>query len=434
MFLTLRNERGSMAVERNDSVFPHLACEACRSGKLRCSGHRNGCQRCLARNLSCKYSVSNGRKNRKRRRVNNGSQPDWPVVSVERSISADPTDANHGSRVDRTDEVESRIRNANDTTATDILQGWIPASNLLLQGPLNDVLNFKRCPDSLVSTTVLNANNDTNPRNQAIVHLEFRYDFAPNHAPDSEHGELSTEILHTTATNKCPGLWPVASKIDSVCHSHIRPEDSQKQKHSRETDALVPETCDCMFSILRVSEALEIAKHQLELHLADHLLRAGKFGLAKCGKILECQSCTSNSSLMMLVVMVCRTMVSALEHLFMILTTQYEKLRRLGRRKTPRTASTTIDALESASDDEVGPLLTMGIVNVNDYEVDAVEEPCVFGGLATMQLRAVGRLMAQLKAKCAESNWESHTKISKTVEKRCQDKLAALRVYHDSHE
>jgi hypothetical protein len=104
----------------------------------------------------------------------------------------------------------------------------------------------------------------------------------------------------------------------------------------------------------------------------------------------------------MLVITICRTMVSQHERMYNILVQQDEKLQRLGRQvypvlnrgrhlseKTPPTSgrdaryelNLTEPVLEARAD---GPLLHMGIIALNNYEVDAFEELCIFSGLAFM--------------------------------------------------
>lgn len=51
-----------------------------------------------------------------------------------------------------------------------------------------------------------------------------------------------------------------------------------------------------------------------------------------------------------------------------------------------------------------GPLLTMGIVSLNTYEVGAFEEPCVFSGLATMQQKSIGKIHDAAEASLRETN------------------------------
>jgi hypothetical protein len=61
----------------------------------------------------------------------------------------------------------------------------------------------------------------------------------------------------------------------------------------------------------------------------------------------------------------------------------------------------------------------MGIVVLNDFEVDAFEEPCVFGGPATMQQRALMRLMAQMSLLCLD--WPIHCEKLIELEKRLRE-------------
>ena len=74
----------------------------------------------------------------------------------------------------------------------------------------------------------------------------------------------------------------------------------------------------------------------------------------------------------------------------------------------------------------------MGIVALNDYEVDAFEEPCVFGGLATMQQRSLIKFMAQLRLLCSE--WPLHHEMLIALENRVKEQLERVRKYHENNE
>lgn len=76
----------------------------------------------------------------------------------------------------------------------------------------------------------------------------------------------------------------------------------------------------------------------------------------------------------------------------------------------------------------------MGIVALNNYEVDAFEEPCIFGDLASMQPRALIRFMTQLKLICVGSNGHTHHDMLLKLDKRVKEQLERLRTRHERKE
>jgi hypothetical protein len=77
MFVTLRRNEDSLSIERKDFAPSHQACGNCRNKKMRCSGQRNGCHRCLERGLSCRYPLSIIRSGQKRRRISSQKKVDF---------------------------------------------------------------------------------------------------------------------------------------------------------------------------------------------------------------------------------------------------------------------------------------------------------------------------------------------------------------------
>ncbi|RDW70666.1 Zn(II)2Cys6 transcription factor domain-containing protein [Aspergillus mulundensis] len=65
---------GASLMQVGYSLPPHLACDACREKKLKCSGHKAGCSRCKANQARCTYSSSDARARKKRRRYTDQPQ------------------------------------------------------------------------------------------------------------------------------------------------------------------------------------------------------------------------------------------------------------------------------------------------------------------------------------------------------------------------
>jgi hypothetical protein len=63
--------------------------------------------------------------------------------------------------------------------------------------------------------------------------------------------------------------------------------------------------------------------------------------------------------------------------------------------------------------------MAMGIATLNEHEADTFDEPFVFGGLATMQQKALMRLMAQMSLLC--SDWPIHHERLMELENRVRE-------------
>ena len=71
-----------------------------------------------------------------------------------------------------------------------------------------------------------------------------------------------------------------------------------------------------------------------------------------------------------------------------------------------------------------GDRMTLG-----DYELDPEEEPCVFGGLASLQLRKLKLMMlmtllATMKVVLKSWNWDTYIEMVDSVSERVRKQLA----------
>ncbi|KAI9719709.1 MAG: hypothetical protein M1828_006142 [Chrysothrix sp. TS-e1954] len=105
MFKTLQPDNDSNLIVREGiAPLPHKACLSCRAKKLKCSGERHGCHRCLSRGLACQYDQNP---------VTEEATGEAEVANVER-IGQSPIPA---------DFMEALLRNTFDPVPDNPLQG-----------------------------------------------------------------------------------------------------------------------------------------------------------------------------------------------------------------------------------------------------------------------------------------------------------------------
>ena len=426
MFTTLRYDENSISVERLDSTISHKACVNCRSKKLKCSGHRDGCQRCYDAGLACEYL--------KRQR------------NVIRAAPAESRSPNGNLAF---------VAPANDCTESDVRNPWYtqtkcakitytaqhgvnpqptsPSTNFR-HGLIEGYLHQTDFPIMASRSGDQEVNKYLDRNDEGVVLPDLCCGFTIHLPSEKDLPDIPNDLA-CTSTNG----------VD-IQRSHEteqpRPDRTSLTEGNQHLTRLVSPgliqtdqiECNCLKSLLCTSEALDVECRRLCLNSVDSLLRVTKLGLARIRDTLECYSCILNSSTKMLVTMMCRTMMSSFEVLFDILTAQYERLQLLGK---PRNSNSSLSGhnrtSEVAHDRDVGPVSTMGLVVLKQYELDAFEEPCVFGGLATMQMQTLGRLIDQLIVLCETPPQVLHSEILKGIQKRGQYQLAVLRKYHDIH-
>ena len=408
MFVTLRRNVDSLSIERRDFAPSHQACDNCRARKMRCSGQRNGCHRCLTRGLSCEYHVPASRSGRKRRSINSMETPDPAQFHSDSRISISSASQSTCRPQTRSSESPPKDSNAN--------------------------LAPQRTPRYKSSTDLQDTTHIVRMESHAPAASGFICDFVAPYAPTTEQRKLSVD-------NMCTSIRVTASdagqeeSASCTLFETAEPNRPSGKSSSSAIDEINTKPCQCVSSMLSLLAESEIEGERLSLRTVDQFLRLNKHGLARCNRVLGCQECCSSSNLVMLIVTICRAMVAQHERMYKILVHQYEKLQRLGRQTQPIwNRDLQVDAAEPASEAPSAPVLTMGIVALNDYEVDAFEEPCVFGGLATMQQRALLRFMAQLRLLCIKADWQTHCQMLVALEKRVKEQLERVRTYHENNE
>ncbi|KOS17698.1 Arabinolytic transcriptional activator araR [Escovopsis weberi] len=98
MFNTFKYDPETRQVQQLRSAFDpvtarsnqHQACNNCHAKKLRCSGEKSGCERCIAGSLVCEYTRSTSRSSRSSRRAGSGSRPKKPYSSSSASSDGAP--------------------------------------------------------------------------------------------------------------------------------------------------------------------------------------------------------------------------------------------------------------------------------------------------------------------------------------------------------
>ncbi|KAI0771392.1 hypothetical protein BC629DRAFT_1583323 [Irpex lacteus] len=108
-----------------------VACNFCRSRKLKCDGGKPACSQCFKRNNPCDYTVNHKRRGGKRRKSNEGGS-ESEVDSGERSGDMEPS---------LSPEVSSQPHSRRNSNAVDLLK---QESNVL--PPLNGSVGLERPP------------------------------------------------------------------------------------------------------------------------------------------------------------------------------------------------------------------------------------------------------------------------------------------------
>lgn len=166
---------------------------------------------------------------------------------------------------------------------------------------------------------------------------------------------------------------------------------------------------------LSLLETLEIERNRKNNGTVDQILRFMKRALAQCNALLDCHICITRSNFMILLVVLSQKMTSSYEVVIRILREQYDQ------QKQPQYFDSGPNLLEKVADDFIADAIErQGKMRLRDYEVDWIEEACVFGGLTTLQLSVWRAFLHRLKTIVLGSGWDTHCLMLTVIEQRVQ--------------
>ena len=170
-------------------------------------------------------------------------------------------------------------------------------------------------------------------------------------------------------------------------------------------------SCQCLTSALSLLETLATQSTQSSAPTVARMLHFKKRALAQCDVLLDCQRCSRVSSFIMLLVVFCEKMVTSYEQVLVILTAQYKA--RQG--QSPENESGSATTPERDEERRMA---------VKDYDVDMEEQPCVFGSLASMQMRKMKAFLERVKTVLRQWNCDLHVATVVSVEERLRRQLS----------
>lgn len=192
-----------------------------------------------------------------------------------------------------------------------------------------------------------------------------------------------------------------------------RPEVVQKLNVGS-THSYPQASCQCLTSALSLLETLAIEIAWASGPTIARILNFKERALAQCNIFLDCPRCSSVSSFLILLVVFCEKMVTSYEQILAILTKHYKSHQGF----VPVSPSATRQG--GTVDSELGEDRQMA---VKDYDLDMEEQPCVYGNLASMQMRKMTTFLTRVKTVLRQWNCDPHIATVDSVEERLRQQL-----------
>ncbi|KAI0195212.1 hypothetical protein EV127DRAFT_181555 [Xylaria flabelliformis] len=283
MFGTLRYNRSSdeaYSLEATDAPFAkkrqgvpaRTACASCRERKAKCTGEEYGCQRCLARNIECRYPSTQRKRpgSTLNEEIRQGTRGSLDSTEEDGTITTTPF---------------SQSRHSQPTTiTTDPPSGEVfPDAELGFCPDLNFPFDFQTSAD-------------------------FASDL-PSPSEEPSNGGFSS----TRFPKLLSGTERISGNSNSRFHASSR---SREHKYNN------VQSCLCFSLAMCTHEAIEVnLVHGLQDQsaTAETLLQHMKTCLADCEALLRCNACRTKSEFVMLILSMCEKIACSLEDAYALL-------------------------------------------------------------------------------------------------------------------
>ncbi|GLB08934.1 hypothetical protein AtubIFM57258_004843 [Aspergillus tubingensis] len=427
----------------SDRELKHLACLACRTKKLKCTGERTGCQRCLDRGLPCEYQEANPHRGRRPRGAslnNNKNNGEVEDSTDHSSASAAPKNSDGSRRASHSSEAaKARIRYREEkeqggrrSEGPGSLNGGTPhaTSDLGEDGLDPELLTSMHEPATELGAEVQLSDIPMTPDDDLSSLLpDFGHtDFASN---DVNQDLLFLSQLAASSTPELvnpsypPNPSPAMPRLSSSTSRLGIPGISQLASSPSIANLHMP-SCTCLQSTLTLYESIRAVQWRaqcgasagLSREMAHLILKACKLALNQCHRLIGCSSCKREPLFVMLLCSVCDQCLTCFE------TFHDSHQRRLrSRSMTSSTGSSFVNASEARSEmDQLGEIVQLANLPFGDVPVllddeDDINMTC---SLLTTRVASMVSLLRLLGPIIDGCGWRTHHDTFSVLQKRCQ--------------
>ncbi|KAI0866437.1 hypothetical protein F4860DRAFT_499815 [Xylaria cubensis] len=422
MFQTLKARRsntGESAYVVQSSCLPFekdkgkkpRACAFCKLKKLKCVIEGDSCAKCLKQGLECSYRSMNAKKN-----ITSSPSSSRRLSHSKHELRALPPTNNTSSTPEPTSVVGS-------STATSVASLSVHGDPALSEGfsvseffdgDIN--LDFLDLPhdgmNGCDTPMYLNSNDMTDCHHDATGFTPM-HTSAPSHIipPSPPHDGIESPRddipmapypsgQHTPSASSGSISWkpspsmaprpPPSAQLYNIPSPQAIPSEQSRVEQQREPSS--PHTCNvsccCLERLMSANEAMQVklvwvtSADTGSAVSVDDMLQCQKDMLASCGDLLECLICTLRSDYIMLVVSMCREMITAIIDLSAMIASdgQHQSRKR------------------SCSEATDGSWSSVQRVNAGVWRLDDQDEMVVIKSLIRIRVTRLRNLIARLEA------------------------------------
>ncbi|RFU27495.1 hypothetical protein B7463_g8848, partial [Scytalidium lignicola] len=302
-----------------DTQPSRLACVACRMKKLKCTGERAGCQRCLTKDIACQYTVhrtrDRGPSNVKRPAPRNTSNNQRSAEQSSQKAGADelaepvPECATSPSHSTRSGPMET-----GSITDFNLDQDLLQSSAFLMdcdQGELNEEESLAQFVESSKLTHdeswVFDLNKDL-----WSAQLSSMFDSDTSRQLPSFLSETLVAPLKETQAIQEAGTHLANSNLADFTISNGSTTTMNEEPRPLPDQPF----CQCIPCALNIYEKLMINSYTRasdSVWSVNEVLYSLKIATAQCLNMMDCPSCSTNSPLISLIASVCEKLILQFE-------------------------------------------------------------------------------------------------------------------------
>ncbi|QKX62000.1 uncharacterized protein TRUGW13939_09156 [Talaromyces rugulosus] len=305
------------AVSRNLRDKIHISCMFCRSRKVRCSGGRGGCQRCVAMGFECVYPENQKRNKRQeknkrsRTAIQRNENTSTRIVSDEADLCSRNDHGKHGEQLALHDLQNSMFDNS--CIENSFFAPWVVDSPRQHGFDCGSSSSSSSCPTSAVGLT----------RSESPFSARSGSDTAAaSRGQALELSTVDTSLLGLSAIDSVPDLsWGEEPDIAHVDIAWEMNTDGHDMAGSAlESLSLEPrgkpcaefDSCCCLLSSISILERL-VSRSTSSENRIDLLLGEVRSSIEMLAIFMACERCATRVEQNMLLAMVARQISVILE-------------------------------------------------------------------------------------------------------------------------
>ena len=179
--------------------------------------------------------------------------------------------------------------------------------------------------------------------------------------------------------------------------------------------------CECTGSALRVLETAATPLKRTAWSTSEQKLCFLKTNISQCYALAQCTGCSQDSSLTMLVLIICEKLTAIFEEI----AQWWSRSRETNRHASQRESSVGVksshsrdtprpEAIQRRHSEQQPPRMSLG-----SYQIDTLEERyTIFATLVCLQLQRLASFVAGLRGSAVSYKWTSHSAVAKGLAQR----------------